>query len=361
MRDLLLRLFPHRHPTGLVEIGAPGRESPVIVTGNYTLTVRRMKRALRGRDVHLLVADSGGINVWCAAGGGHFTHHDVVSVIRTSGISDLVDHRRVMLPQLGATGIERRYVADKTGWDPHWGPAHLEDLPHVLDRAGRVPVADRKVRFGLRDRAEMITVWALPMALIGGGIGLAFGGPAQAAAVALTMVAITCAVFALVGRVPLSGPGRFVTLGVVASVAVGGAWVAMEAVTTTFSSRDAVLLGVAATATAGLLAVDLPGTTPWYPSAMAKDAFTVELLSESCTGAADCVTVCPRGVLRMNGVIRKVEIVDPDSCIQCGACIVQCPENALRFRRADGRVVEPETIRTTRLNLLGSRTIEVSH
>ncbi len=360
MRDLLLRLFPHRHPTGLVEIGDPGRDSPVIVTGNYTLTVRRMKRVLRGRDVHLLVADSGGINVWCAAGGGHFTHHDVVSVLRTSGISDLVDHRRVMLPQLGATGIERRYVADKTGWEPHWGPAHLEDLPDVLDRAGRVPVADRRVRFGLRDRAEMTTVWAWPMALIGGGIGFAVGGVPLAAAVVAAMVAITCAVFALVGRVPLSGPWRFATLGVVASIGFAGVLVLMEA-STAVDTRELVLIGAAAATTAGLLAVDLPGTTPWYPSAMAKDTFTVELLSDVCTGAADCVTVCPRGVLRMNGHLRKVEIVEPDLCIQCGACIVQCPEDALRFRRPDGRVVEPETIRTTRLNLLGSRTIEVSH
>jgi len=360
MRDLLFRLFPHRHTTGLIEIGDPGRDSPVIVTGNYTLTVRRMKRALRGRDVHLLVADSGGINVWCAAGGGHFTHHDVVSVIRTSGISDLVDHRRVMLPQLGATGIERRYVAAKTGWEPHWGPAHLEDLADVLDRGGRVPVADRGVRFGRRDRAEMAMVWAWPMALIGGGIGLAFGGLASGVAAALAMVAITCTVFALVGHVPLSGPGRFVTLGVVASFGFAGVWLLMEA-TTTVDTRELALVGAAAAATAGLLAVDLPGTTPWYPSAVAKDTFTVELLSEACTGAADCVTVCPRGVLRMNGHLRKVEITEPDRCIQCGACIVQCPEDALRFRRSDGRVIEPETIRTTRLNLLGSRTIDVSH
>jgi hypothetical protein len=34
---------------------------------------------------------------------------------------------------------------------------------------------------------------------------------------------------------------------------------------------------------------------------------------------------------------------------------VQCPQDALRFRFADGRVVEPATVRTTRLNLLGRR------
>jgi len=360
MRDLLLRLFPHRHPTGLIEIGEPGRDSPVLVTGNYTVTVRRMRRVLEGHDIHLLVADSGGINVWCAAGGGHFTHHDVVSVIRTSGVGDLVDHRRVMLPQMAATGVEARYVTDKTGWEPHWGPAHLEDLPDVLERGERVPTADRKVRFGLRDRAEMATVWASPMAAIGAAIAWTVGGANLAVAVAAMIIAMTAAIFALVGRVPVIGGRRFATLGALAIAGFAGGSLAMR-VLDGATTGDIMMLAVAAVVTSSLLAVDLPGTTPWYPSAMAHDRFELELLFEVCTGAADCVTVCPRGVLRMNGRIRKVEIVRPDDCIQCGACIVQCPSDALRFRRPDGRVVEPETIRTTRLNLLGSRSIDVSH
>ncbi len=359
MRDLLLRVFPHRLATGLIEIGSPGRDSPVLVTGNYTVTVRRMKRVLRGRDVHLLVADSRGINVWCAAGGGHLTDHDVVSVIRTSGIDELVEHRRLMLPQLAATGIERRHIADATGWDPRWGPAHLEDLPDVLDREGRVPAIDRLVRFGWRDRAEMATVWAWPMAVIGGAIAFAVGGVTLAVAVAATMTAVTAVAFVLVGRTPIVDRGRFVTLGVLAVAGFGAAYAAMSAATTV-GVVDTAMLAVAALATSALLSVDLPGTTPWYPSAMAHDRFEIELLVEACRGAADCVSVCPRGVLRMNGPIRKVEIVDQASCIRCGACVVQCPEDALRFRRPDGRIVEPKTIRTTRLNLLGRRTIDVS-
>ena len=72
------RDVPHRAPTGLVRIGRPGRRSPVLLTGNFTLTVRRLRDALRGRDAWLLVANSKGVNVWCAAGGGHLhlsRHH----------------------------------------------------------------------------------------------------------------------------------------------------------------------------------------------------------------------------------------------------------------------------------------------
>ena len=110
-----------------------------------------------------------------------------------------------------------------------------------------------------------------------------------------------------------------------------------------------------------ILSVDLAGTTPWYGSYVGAlyGEPHIELVQERCTGAAECVQVCPRDVLRMNGSRRKVEIEKPDQCIECGACIVQCPEDALRFRYDDGRVVEATTIRSTRLNLLGRRTVEL--
>jgi ferredoxin len=61
----------------------------------------------------------------------------------------------------------------------------------------------------------------------------------------------------------------------------------------------------------------------------------------------------------MDGHRRKVEIRRADDCIQCGACIVQCPEDALRFRYDDDRVVEAATIRQTRMNMLGRRSVEL--
>lgn len=107
----------------------------------------------------------------------------------------------------------------------------------------------------------------------------------------------------------------------------------------------------------GLLFMDLSGTTPWYPSVVNTGAnpATITLNEARCDGSGDCVMVCPRQVLKMNGRRRKVEIREPAQCIQCGACIVQCPREALLFRYADGSMVEAPTIRNTRLNLLGKR------
>ena len=39
VRDTALRMVPHRVETGLVAIGKPGRDSPVLLTGNFALTV----------------------------------------------------------------------------------------------------------------------------------------------------------------------------------------------------------------------------------------------------------------------------------------------------------------------------------
>lgn len=170
LRDTLLRLLPHPTRPGLRRIGSPGPEAPVLLTGNFALTVRRVVRALEGRDAWLLVADSDGINVWCAAGGGHLTHHDVIAVVRSSGVLDQIAHRELVLPVLAATGVERRIVERRTGLRVVWGPARLEDLPAFLDGGRRPRRAWRRMRFPLWERLELALVWAVPMAAIYAGV-----------------------------------------------------------------------------------------------------------------------------------------------------------------------------------------------
>jgi ubiquinone/menaquinone biosynthesis C-methylase UbiE len=145
--------------TGLYRVGNPDRESPVLVTGNYELTARRLVRELDGRvDCWLLIANSRGINVWCAAGGGHFTADDVISTIKIGGVQDVVDHRALILPQLCANGVDGWRIRRETGWGVHWGPVRAYDVPAYL-AAGRVKTdAMRRVTFPLRDRLEMTVV-----------------------------------------------------------------------------------------------------------------------------------------------------------------------------------------------------------
>jgi NAD-dependent dihydropyrimidine dehydrogenase PreA subunit len=360
LRDIVFRLLPHRAPTGLVRIGSPGPSSPVLVTGNYTLTVRRMRQALAGLDAWLLVANSNGINVWCAAGGGHLTHHDVISVLRTSGIGDLVEDRLLILPQLAATGVERRPIEAATGWRTRWGPARLEDLREFLEGTGRVPPRLRFIRFPLWERLEMAAIWIIPMVLIAGLLVGAIGGWRAAVCAAAAATLTVAAIFAALPRLTVTGPRRWITYGGFAllGAVVGGLGLTVMGAA---GPRELQLMALTSVVAMAVLSVDLSGTTPWYPGSIntAGGGMAIELASERCTAAADCVRVCPVEVLRMNGREQKVEIANPVACIQCGACVVQCPEDALYFRTGDGRVLEPVTIRRTRMNLVGRRTVEV--
>jgi NAD-dependent dihydropyrimidine dehydrogenase PreA subunit len=360
LRDTALRMLPHAVRPGLYTIGDPGRDAPVLCTGNFALTVRRMKDALAGHDAWLLVANSHGINVWCAAGGGHLTHHSVIAALRSFEVEKQVDHRTIVLPQLAATGIERRRIRESTGWKPVWGPARLEDLPAFLQHGLRVRSSERYMRFPLWERLEMALTWAMPMALIGAVVLELAANLTVAVAAALGIAANVFGMFAALPWLRVTGRLRWLTHG---AFAIGG--FALSAglllATSDASARSLTGVGIACAASMGLLMLDLAGTTPWYPSTINsfKNSFDIELIPDSCTGAAECVQVCPREVLKMDGPRRKVTIGAPERCIRCGACIVQCPEDALRFRFEDGRVVEPATVRSTRLNLLGRRSIRL--
>jgi NAD-dependent dihydropyrimidine dehydrogenase PreA subunit len=360
LRDRLLGMLPHRAPTGLMRIGQPGRGSPVLVTGNFTLTVRRVRDALRGHDAWLLVANSKGIDVWCAAGGGYLTHHDVISAVRTSGIDDEVDRRELILPQLCATGVERRCITEATGFETRWGPARLEDLPAFLDRGARVVKTERFMRFPAWERTEMAAPWCVPMLIIMLPILALIVGLLTTAVAGAAIALLVFGLFGLLPWLQTQGRWRFLTFAVfVMTAALLGCamlFVLGAAAPAQLAAVSGSCLGAMA-----VLSIDLAGTTPWYGSYINTfhNQAHIDLVPDRCTAAAECVQVCPRDVLEMNERRRKVEIKRPDWCIQCGACIVQCPSDALRFRYDDGRAVEAPTIRRTRMNLLGRRRIEV--
>jgi ubiquinone/menaquinone biosynthesis C-methylase UbiE len=154
----LIPPYPKMKP-GLFAVGTPTSKSPVLVTGNFDLTVRRLVRAIDGRvDAWLLIADSAGINVWCAAGGGFFTAEKIISAIKYSRLEEVVDHHALILPQLCANGVDGWRIREETGWGVHWGPIRASDIPEYLDARRKKKDEIRWVRFPLKDRLEMVTV-----------------------------------------------------------------------------------------------------------------------------------------------------------------------------------------------------------
>jgi ubiquinone/menaquinone biosynthesis C-methylase UbiE len=157
---LFFRIIPPypKVKAGLYAIGHPTSDSPVLVTGNFDLTIRRIVKVLDGRlSAWLLVVDSAGINVWCAAGGGFLTSDKIISGIRMSRLEDTVTHRNLILPQLSAVGVNGTDIREKTDWNVQWGPVRAEDIPGFLESGFQKTDAMRTVTFPISNRLEMVS------------------------------------------------------------------------------------------------------------------------------------------------------------------------------------------------------------
>ena len=88
---------------GLYKLGNPTPDSPVFVSANYTLSFDALRSSLSGHEGYILVLDTKGVNVWCAAGEGTFGTDELVRRINTTGISGIVKHRTLILPQTGGS------------------------------------------------------------------------------------------------------------------------------------------------------------------------------------------------------------------------------------------------------------------
>jgi hypothetical protein len=148
--------FSYQVKPGLYSLGTPVPESPVFVTSNYTLSFDALRSSLKGMDGYILVLDTKGINVWCAAGKGTFGTKEVIKRVQEAELSSVVSHRRLILPQLGAPGVSAHEVQKETGFKVDYGPVRAEDLPRYLKNGPDVDM--RRVKFPLKDRIVLIPV-----------------------------------------------------------------------------------------------------------------------------------------------------------------------------------------------------------
>jgi hypothetical protein len=146
----------YRVVPGLHALGSPGPDSPVCVSANYKLSYDLLRKALRGIDAWILVLDTKGINVWCAAGKGTFGTDEIVARIGASRLASRVSHREIIVPQLGAPGVEAHAVEKQSGFRVRYGPVRAADLPAYLAAGREATPAMRRVRFGFADRAVLV-------------------------------------------------------------------------------------------------------------------------------------------------------------------------------------------------------------
>ncbi len=128
---------------GIYSLGNPDKNSPVFVTANYKYTFNIVRKKLAGINCYIIVLDTNGVNVWCAAGKGTFGTEELIERIRSVNLADIINHKKIILPQLGAPGITPAKVKAATGFSISYGPVDAADLKEYISKGYS---ADRKMR-----------------------------------------------------------------------------------------------------------------------------------------------------------------------------------------------------------------------
>ena len=166
---------------GLYALGSPDEQTQVLVTANYKMSFDRLREALPGRNAWILVLDTNGINVWCAAGKGTFGTEELVRRIEFSGLEHIVAHRELILPQLSGPGVAAYQLKKLSGFKVIYGPIKATDLSAFLDADLKATPEMRLKTFTIQERTALVPVelvsiikWALiilPAFFFLGGFG----------------------------------------------------------------------------------------------------------------------------------------------------------------------------------------------
>jgi len=275
----------YRVAPGLYALGAPDGNSPVLVTANYKLTFDVVRRDVAGLDAWILALDTRGVNVWCAAGEGTFGTEEVIRRVTEARLSEIVSHRRLILPQLGAPGVAAHEIRKGCGFSAVYGPVRARDIREYLEVGMNASPAMRRVVFPTMDRLVLTPIeitgmlrpagWAAVMLFLLAGVGpgvFSLGAAWERGFAAVGALAAAILAGAVVTPVLLPWlPGRAFSVkgglagGFLATCAVMWERGALEA-------PAAVAMLLAMTAVSSFVAMNFTGATPFTsPSGVEKE------------------------------------------------------------------------------------------
>jgi ubiquinone/menaquinone biosynthesis C-methylase UbiE/NAD-dependent dihydropyrimidine dehydrogenase PreA subunit len=344
--DYTGRWFPSPVEPGLRKIGLPGKEAPVFVTCNFHLTVRRVEKALSGMNAWLLVAHTNGINVWCAASGGELTAQSVISVLKTSGISELVSHRHLILPQFSASGIDLQRLKKETGFNAVFGPAYARDIPEFLKNGEHKSPDMCLAQYPLRFRLEMLLSMNAIVWLVIAGLTLLVH-PSWFFKFSLLFWGSGLVLYAGYPWLPgNSGWLKGLGLGILISIGISlempppvleisfdhWGWLVAVLIVCFWLGFDlrGIVEGSPSEATGLIEKFGIHSVGKLY-SSHSKTTGVLHYDTALCSQCQTCRSVCPKGVFDLVEGGKGVKPVRTDACFTCGACIHQCPEGALKF------------------------------
>ncbi len=337
----------------IIPVGRPGRESPVLLTCNFNLTVHRVLKEIQGIDCYLLIAPSKGINVWCGACGDDFNTDSVVSIIKTSRIGNLVDHHTLILPQLSATGIDPVAVKHRTGWTANFGPVYAKDIGAYIAQGMEKTPEQRRVIFPLSARLEMGNLYFSLIALL---VSIVYGISAFFLPILdiwlylHTIVVLAVIVYGSLATLPSfhgsSGMRKVVwfEVAVLVVLALMDWGLLYNLFYWIWDSGVSLLIAL-------VMSEDFHGLTPIYKSELGEKTWqkgekkmkflfgeyalnpygSIQIEQEKCIGCLICIDVCPRGVYTFNDEDRKAVLELAMNCINCNACVRRCPAACLHI------------------------------
>jgi len=343
--DFIGRWFPNPIEPGLRAIGKPDRHSPVILTCNFHLTVRRVEKSLQGENVWLLAAPSNGINVWCASCGGEMNTHSIITAIKTSRIKERIDHHHLILPQFSAPGVDFGLLEKETGIKGVFGPAYSKDIPEYLQNHRSV-LQHNRVKFALPFRLEMLASMNFLMWLAFAVIAVFI---APKLFLQFSALFWTAGLILYAGYPIIPGKSGWLKAGVFSAIEI----TAIALLSIFFFKTPAFhYWGLMASALAinlwlgfdlrGIVAGDSSEAEWLMHKLNAKSLghlFVAEALNvgriqqdiDKCNDCEICLRICPKGVYAIAGK-SNVRIQQQSKCFACNACVVQCPQDALALR-----------------------------
>jgi NAD-dependent dihydropyrimidine dehydrogenase PreA subunit len=337
----------------IIPVGSPSRNSPVLLTCNFNLTVHRVLKEIKGLDCYLLVAPSKGINVWCGACGDDFNTDSVVSILKTSKIENLVDHRTLILPQLSATGIDPVAVKHKTGWTAKFGPVYARDIRAFLAQGMEKTPKQREVAFPLTARLEMGNLYFSLLALLVSIVYGVFSIFLSALDIWLYLHMIVILATIIYGSLVIlpsfhgsSGMRKVAVfeVGVLIIIALLDWGLLVNVFYLIWDSVVSIFIAL-------VMSEDFHGLTPIYKSELGEKTWqkgkdkmkflfgeytlnpygTIQIERERCIGCRVCIEVCPRGVYVFNDGEHKADLTFPEICINCNACVRRCLADCLHI------------------------------
>jgi acetyl-CoA decarbonylase/synthase complex subunit gamma len=119
---------------GLYRIGTPGKDAPVLMTVNFSLTFFTLEGYLEATHIpcFMLIVDTEGLSVLTSVAAGKLSETLVRDTLQKFGVENEVTHRKLIIPGYAAPLSGR--IEEATGWKVMVGPRDAAEIGEYLNQ-----------------------------------------------------------------------------------------------------------------------------------------------------------------------------------------------------------------------------------